>query len=215
MAMIIPETRAGAPQRKSLRGGEAGYTLVALLAAMTILMLAITAAAPGIQQQVTREKEKEAIFRGEEVAEAIKLYIDSHNRQPPTSIDQLLEGLPEGTKKLQILRSEAAHDPLSSTGEWRLISFNDPEMLEFARSVALYNGGQLPPTSDQNLAPFATQLTGLTNLKTDDKPASGEDDSSTTIKSFVGVASRNRRPSVLTYYGIERHDKWIFTPLFR
>jgi len=214
MAMVVPETMAGVPQRKSLRGGEAGYTLVAVLAAMTILMLAITAAAPGIQQQVTREKEKEAIFRGEEVAEAIQRYIDTYKR-PPTSIDQLLEGLPEGTKKLQILRSEAAHDPLSSTGEWRLISFNDPEMLEFARSVALYNGGQLPPPSDTNLQLFTPQLTGLTNLKTDDNPTSGEDDSTTTIKSFVGVASRNRRPSVLTYYGIERHDKWIFTPLFR
>jgi hypothetical protein len=32
---------------------------------------------------------------------------------------------------------------------------------------------------------------------------------------FVGVASRSKRESVLTFYGIEQHDQWIFTPLFR
>ncbi|MDT7604929.1 MAG: hypothetical protein QOF61_2926, partial [Acidobacteriota bacterium] len=26
---------------------------------------------------------------------------------------------------------------------------------------------------------------------------------------------RSRRKSVLTYYGIERHDRWIFTPAYR
>ena len=36
-------------------------------------------------------------------------------------MDQLLEGIPRGTKKLQILRAEAARDPLSSSGEWKLI----------------------------------------------------------------------------------------------
>jgi hypothetical protein len=32
---------------------------------------------------------------------------------------------------------------------------------------------------------------------------------------FVGVASRSERASVLTFYGIEQHNQWIFTPLFR
>ena len=53
---------------------KAGYTLVALLALMTILALFAAAAAPSLRQQARREREKEAIFRGEEVAEAIRLY---------------------------------------------------------------------------------------------------------------------------------------------
>jgi type II secretory pathway pseudopilin PulG len=40
---------------------------------MTIMMIMMMAVAPSIQQQVQREKENEAIFRGEEVAEAISL----------------------------------------------------------------------------------------------------------------------------------------------
>ena len=43
----------------------------------------------------------------------------------------------------------------------------------------------------------------------------GEDSSDNTIGPFLGVASRSERDSVITYYGIERHDQWIFTPLFR
>jgi hypothetical protein len=29
------------------------------------------------------------------------------------------------------------------------------------------------------------------------------------------VASRSQRNSVIYYFGIDRHDYWIFTPLFR
>jgi hypothetical protein len=32
---------------------------------------------------------------------------------------------------------------------------------------------------------------------------------------FIGVASQSRMRSVVTYYGIENHSKWIFTPMFR
>jgi hypothetical protein len=32
---------------------------------------------------------------------------------------------------------------------------------------------------------------------------------------FIGVASQSRATSVIAYYGIENHSKWIFTPLFR
>ena len=53
---------------------EAGYTLVALLLVMSLLALFAIAAAPNVRQQAQREREKEAIFRGEQVADAIRLY---------------------------------------------------------------------------------------------------------------------------------------------
>src|SRR5438445_3854235 len=86
------------------RRSEAGYTLVALLAVMTLLALFAMAAAPSVRQQVQREREKEAIFRGEQVADAIRDYYRYRHAQGvalvqalPTSIDQLLEGIPEGS----------------------------------------------------------------------------------------------------------------------
>src|SRR5256714_14317642 len=108
--------------------GEGGYTLVALVALMSLLALFALAAAPRVQQQAQREREKEAIFRGEQVADAIRAYYRYRGAQGvnslPTSMDQLLDGIqiPGRTKKLQVLRTAAAKDPLSKSGEWKLIA---------------------------------------------------------------------------------------------
>src|SRR6266446_10166397 len=114
----------------TVQARQRGYTLVALLVVMTLMTLFALAAAPSILQQAQREREKEAIFRGEEVADAIRIYysFQMRTRGPgeaalPTSIDDLLEGVakPGVSKKLQVLRASAARDPLSSTGEWRFV----------------------------------------------------------------------------------------------
>jgi len=209
--------------RKSQSNGESGYTLVALLALMTILALFAMAAAPSVKQQAQREREKEAIFRGEEVANAIRLYVEYRTRQGatgaaalPTSMDQLLEGITRGTQKVQILRPEAAVDPLSASGQWRLIGPTSPEFVQFVQAVVVYAGGTPPATHGIGLAQFANlQLANVINTGSTDTAPGGDDSSENTSGPFLGVASRSQRNSVIAYYGIDRHDHWIFTPLFR
>jgi type II secretory pathway pseudopilin PulG len=75
------------------RAAERGASLVALLGLMTFLALMAMAIAPSIQQQAQRQREEEAIFRGEEVAEAIRRYALITGRLP-TSMDQLTDGVP-------------------------------------------------------------------------------------------------------------------------
>src|SRR6266404_185709 len=74
---------------------DGGYTLVALLLVMSLLALFAVAAAENVRQQAQREREKEAIFRGEQVSDAIRSYFRFRGAQGvnslPTSIDQLLE----------------------------------------------------------------------------------------------------------------------------
>jgi type II secretory pathway pseudopilin PulG len=126
---------------------------------MTVLALFALAAAPNIRQQAQREREVETIFRGEEVAEAIRLYYSYQVRQKnftadqalPTSIDQLLEGVSFGTKKIQILRPSAAHNPLSDSGEWSLVRPRSSQLADFQRSVMLFAGNVRPPTNDTQL----------------------------------------------------------------
>jgi type II secretory pathway pseudopilin PulG len=201
------------------RAGERGYTLVALLAVMTILALLMTSAAPRLAQQSQRDREREAIARGEEVAEAIAVYT-SLKQTPPTSMDQLLEGVepfPGAFKKMMILRREAARDPLSSSGEWKLVRPNDRAFIDFQAAVAKYNNGVLPAQYlYKSFTPPPAAVTGLVDLKSDTEEApGGEDNESNGAGAFIGVVSRSRRKSVLTYYGIERHDRWIFTPAYR
>ena len=198
---------------------EHGYALVSLLVVMSLLALFAMAAASNVRQQAQREREKEAIFRGEQVADAIRAYYRYRGGQGvnslPTNMDQLLEGIPRGTKKLQILRVEAAKDPLSKSGEWKLIGPTSEEFASLVRSLTVYSGGA-PPTP--RLSGLATLIPRMTNVLDTDSPNTapgGEDNSASSSGPFLGVASRSQRNSVMTYYGIDRHDEWIFTPLFR
>ena len=213
----------------SRRRSEGGYTLVALLAMMTVLALFAMAVAPSVQQQAQREREQEAIFRGEQVADAIRLYyryrsgtLRAQGAQAlPSSMDQLLEGIPVpgGSKNRQILRASAARDPLTIEGEWRYIMPRSEGLIDFQQSIMFYTNNVIPPARDpqmSQLQQFAVpQILNTTNLGalSATRSQSSVDDDAT--GPFVGVASRSRRDSVLTYYGIERHEQWIFTPLFR
>lgn len=202
---------------------ERGYALIALLAVMTLLMIATMAAAPSIRQQARRELELEAIARGEEVAEAIRMYIRMNpTQQPPTSMDELLEGVaPAGrTKKVKVLRASAAIDPLSESREWRTIKLRDEALVRFVRDLSEYAEGKTPTaTNDPSLQAIAGQLPQLTGLVTGlgsgSNDEGGEDSSLSSSGPFIGVASRSRRESIVTYYGIERHDRWVFTPFYR
>lgn len=213
----------------SARRSEAGYTLVALLALMTVVALFAMAVAPGVQQQSQREREKEAIFRGEQVADAIRDYYRYRvsvlrtfgDQALPSSMDQLLQGIPVqgGSKNRQILRVSAARDPLTIEGEWRFIHPRTDALVEFQQSVMFYAGNLLPPPRDPQMAQlqqFAVpQIASLVNLGTASSSRSTSSVGDDASGPFIGVASRSRRLSVLTFYGIERHDQWIFTPLFR
>jgi type II secretory pathway pseudopilin PulG len=198
---------------------ERGLTLVALLVVMSLMALFALAAAPQVRQQSQREREKEAIFRGDQVADAIRSYYRYRGAQGvgslPTSMDQLLEGIPRGTKKLQILRAEAVRDPLSSSGEWRLVGPTSQEFGKFVKSVTVYAGGVPPIPRLPGLAGVIPQMTNILDTDSTDTAPGGEDTSANSSGPFLGVASRSQRNSVMTYYGIERHDEWIFTPLFR
>ncbi len=192
-------------------------TLYAVMAMMTIFAIGLLAIAPSVQQEIQREKEVEAIHRGEEVAEAIKHYVMHYQgAKLPNSIDDLLEGLPRGTKKVQILRASAAIDPLSEDGKWRLIKADIDNLGGFARRVQNYNNGLLPSNPTQLFDRYALVLVNSLNTDLDsDDEADDEIDFVTENTPFIGVASQSRSKSVIAYYGIENHSKWIFTPLFR
>src|SRR5687767_9914408 len=156
--------RSVAASRRGLAGGrpsEAGYTLVALLALMTVLSLFAMAIAPSAQQQAVREREKEAIFRGEQVADAIKEYYryrrgitgQAGDAALPTSMDQLVQGIPipAGSKTRMILRASAARDPLTIEGEWRFIRPRSDSLIDFQQSVMFYAGNVIPPPRDQQM----------------------------------------------------------------
>src|SRR5215510_3677065 len=191
------------PVSVAKRRSEGGYTLVALLAMMTVLALFAMAVAPSAQQQATREREQEAIFRGEQVADAIRDYYKyraSVNRAAgdqalPTSMDQLLEGIPVqgGSKNRQILRPSAARDPLTIEGEWRYILPRTDALIDFQQAVMFYAGNVLPPTRDPQMAQLqqlaVPRMTSVTNFGTQPSQQSSSSIDDDATGPFVGVAS--------------------------
>jgi len=203
----------------NIRPNERGMTLFALLAAMAIFAVALLAVAPTIQIEVQRTRELESIRRGEEVAEAIRQYIEHHRgTKLPSSMDDLLEGLPipGGTKKRQILRVSSATDPLSEDGKWRLIQVDVKALGLFAKRIQDYTNGLLPSNNSQLFDRYALVIVNSINYESE-SDATAPDDFEVTTENvpFIGVASQSTTTSVLAYYGIENHSKWIFTPLFR
>lgn len=196
---------------------ERGATLLAVMGMMTIFAVALLAIAPSVQYEVQKEKELEAIRRGEEIANAIRQYVDFYRGQKlPESMDDLLEGLPQGTKKRQILRPSAAADPLSEDGKWRLIKADPQTVAKFAKRVQDYNNGVLPGNPSQTLDRYTVIIVNSVNTELELEAANDDDfDVVTDNQPFIGVASQSRSGSVISYYGIEKHSSWIFTPLFR
>jgi hypothetical protein len=204
------------------RHSEQGMSLLVVMGMMAVFAIAMLAVAPSIQQEVQREKELEAIRRGEEIADAIRQYVDFYQgRRLPQSMDDLLEGLPFGTKKRQILRGSAAIDPLSEDGKWRLIQADPQVLARFARRVQSFNNGLLPPNPSPRLDNYSIIIVNAVNTGTDDDDPLNDDNAdldfeiTTDNVPFIGVASQSKQKSVVAYYGIERHSGWIFTPLFR
>lgn len=205
--------------QKRDRRSESGMSLLAVMAIMTLFAIALLAVAPTVQVEVQREKELEAIRRGEEVAEAIKQYVVAYNgAKLPNSMDDLLEGLPQGTRKRQILRQSAAIDPLSPDGKWALVKVDPQTLARFARRVQNFNNGLLPANPSRVFDRYSIILANTLNDVTDtesQEPEEGESAFATDNTPFIGVVSQSRSRSVLAYYGAENHSKWIFTPLFR
>ena len=203
---------------RTANNSESGMTLMAVMVFMAIFAFVLLAAAPSIQMDVQREKELESIRRGEEIANAINQYVIFHNgTKLPQTLDELLEGLPYGTMKRQILRASSVTDPLSLDGRWRLIEPDPDTIARFAKRVQVYNNGILPSSPVPRYYDRYTQV--LANvLNTETRSEEDFDEEDTTVSDnvpFIGVASQSRARSVVTYYGIENHSKWIFTPLFR
>lgn len=196
--------------------GQNGATLLAVMGMMTIFAIGLLAVAPTIQYEVQREKELEAIRRGEEIADAIRQYVVFYNGQRlPDSIDDLLEGLPQGTKKRQILRASAAVDPLSEDGKWRLIKPDPQTIAKFAQRVMEHNNGVLPSNPSPVLNRYAVVIVNSINTGSADDADDEDFEVVTDNQPFIGVASQSRARSILNYYSIDRHSNWIFTPLFR
>jgi general secretion pathway protein G len=111
-----------------------GFTLVELIAAITILMILTGMAVPLVRVTIKRERERELRHDLWEMRDAIDRYKDAADRGAfqikvgsegyPPDLDTLVNGVDVAGKKLKFLRHIPV-DPMTGNTEWGLRSMQD------------------------------------------------------------------------------------------
>jgi len=167
---------------------DAGYSLVVLIVAITVLNIMVAAMLPLWSTAIRREKEEELIFRGFQYAEAIRVFHQRFQRYP-NKLEELIEIKPRCIRQLW-------KDPMTDDGKWALIFQNGPQ-------------GPLHPQPGQ---PPGGQSTEDENPDAAGRPQSGAKKGEIVeVGPIVGVHSRSGKKSFLVFFGHERYDEWAFT----
>ncbi len=180
------------------RAGEAGYNLVILIVAVTLLNIAVAAVLPLWSTAIRREKEEELVFRGFQYAEAIRIFHQRFQRYP-NKLEELIEVKPRCIRQLW-------KDPMTEDGKWGLIFQNQQPALE----------PQLPgtPGGDEKEGSGEGDGKGDEGGEGDEngRPQFGPGKSEVVqVGPIIGVRSKSGKKSFLVLYGRERYDEWQFT----
>ena len=184
-----------------------GYVLLFLLIFLTLLIIAATAAAPTIKNQIRREREQELIRRGQQYARAIKRFYTKFGRYP-NRLDEL-----EDTNNLRFLRRRYK-DPMTPDGQWRIIHVGEAKYLPEgfgvpARPPGSPAGGQRPaaasPTTTGSGPAGSQPGTPAQQLGT--LPTGGPTFGGAPI---IGVASTSEKESIKEYNTRNHYNEWEF-----
>jgi type II secretory pathway pseudopilin PulG len=95
--------------------GEQGFMLVGLIVAIFLILLVLSIAAPKVSKELQREREVEAVHRGNQYVRAIQVYVRKNGGQFPPTIEAL-----EKSNNQRFLRQRYI-DPMTGKSDWRLI----------------------------------------------------------------------------------------------
>jgi type II secretory pathway pseudopilin PulG len=132
------------PRRNRRQSGERGYAMLMALSMTMMILIASTAMIANLRIEGKRQREDEAIWRGNQYARAIRMYFRKTGHYPQT-----LQDLQKGLPQLHFLR-QAYKDPLNkSDGSWRFIYVNAAGQIigstkyTSLQQMALYDSGAL------------------------------------------------------------------------
>jgi type II secretory pathway pseudopilin PulG len=97
---------------------EGGFSIVALMVGIAVLMILLGASMPVWHTVVLRDREEELIFRGEQYVDAIIRFYGKNNRYP-VSLEELAHS--EGNFGGQRFVRKLWKDPMMEDGRWILI----------------------------------------------------------------------------------------------
>jgi type II secretory pathway pseudopilin PulG len=162
---------------------QAGYSLVALIVTITVMMVMLTAAVPSWRYLMKDDREEELIFRGGEIADAIGRYQKKNGNALPPSLEVLVKG--------KFLR-KAYKDPMTQDGKWRLL--RQGETIAAASVPGVPGGAPTTTTTTRPAGPGGSGTVGGT------------------LGSILGVASTSTDKSLRIFNGRTKYSEWLFIP---
>lgn len=168
---------------------EAGYNLVVLMVAITVMNILIAASLPLWSRIIQHDKEEELIFRGLQYAEAIRVFRVRFQRAP-VRIEELVEAKPRCIRQLW-------KDPMTEDGKWKILYEGVPQV-----PGAPPGGGKgEDPGDPQGEDPEGSGDPGFLG---------SEKKETVTIGPIEGVVSKSTKRSAMIWFGQERYDQWQF-----
>jgi type II secretory pathway pseudopilin PulG len=160
--------------------------MAALLVAIAVMSVLLSAAMPVWRQQVQREKEEELVFRGRQYVRAIELYQRKMPGALPPSIDILVTN--------RFLRNKYK-DPMTEDGEFQILYAG---ALQQQQPGAPAGGAGSRGTVVSPLQPVRSPQAGPS------APAAGAPGG------MIGVASKSKEKSIRLYNGRGHYNEWQF-----
>jgi type II secretory pathway pseudopilin PulG len=208
--MLVPKQLHG--QGKACR--QEGYAMAALLVALSVMAILMTAAMPVWKHMAQREKEEELVFRGKQYARAIGLF--QRRAGPgvlPPSLDILVEQkflrkkykdpITNGDFDLVRGTMQAAAQPGQTAGTGSPAGRGAPGQAGQAGQTGPVAGrGGAGPTT-QGSAPGTMSITG--------GPATGPTGGpAPTAAGISGVVSKSKDMAIRLYNGKDHYNEWFF-----
>ena len=177
--------------------GTRGYTLVALIVGLTVMLILIAAVLPMASAESQRDKEAELIFRGCQYAEGIRVFRRRYGRYPNT-LKEMFEMRPRTLRKLW-------RDPMTNSDKWGLITAAGAPVsttLAAPPGGGVAPGGGLSPTPapSPTVSPFSTPSAGGFGNPGDQPPGP-----------IMGVYSTSKKKGYRMFSGRENYNEWQFT----
>jgi type II secretory pathway pseudopilin PulG len=176
--------------------------MVALLVAMTVMAIMMTAAMPAWHTMVQREKEAELVFRGEQIARAIGMYQQRFANAPAPSLDALVE---------QRFLRRKYKDPITND-DFQVLSAGTNLPGRTQTPTAAAGGLQQAQSAIQQTLDRARAA--VTQARGGGAGAAAGGFGAVT-GGVVGVTSKSTQKSLRLYNNQDTYNQWIFMPVAR
>ena len=173
--------------------------MVALIMAITVMAIAMTAAMPVWKHAAQREKEEELVFRGEQYVHAIGLFQRKYASAFPPNIDILVQ---------QKFLRKKYKDPITNAD---FVPLTQASLQAVTQPGAQPGGAQRGGQATTQGGSTSTQTSGRGGAQTSAPgPLGGTTPGGAPPGGIIGVTSKSTDSSIRLYKGRSHYNEWAF-----